>query len=134
MLSQPLLDATIAGFADLSISSTGFSGVDLRQVAEAVKLMGGSYEQNVKTSSSVLVTASGSVKKEKAYYADKHNIPVVSADWLWECIKKKEVVPFDDFKIELPAFDLKDFTGEPSTSSPPPSATLQKKASNATNG
>lgn len=134
VLSQPVLDAVVDGFADLSISTTGFSGVDLRQVAEAVKLVGGSYEQNVNPSSSVLISGSNSIRKEKAFYADKHNIPVVSPEWLWACLRSKIVVPFEGYKIELPTFDLKDFTGEPSTSSPAPSEMLQKRASNAASG
>jgi hypothetical protein len=120
-LSRPFADATIPEFSSLMVSTTGFAGVDLRQVAEAVKLMGATYQEKVLPSSSVLVSGSASIKKEKAFYAQKHHIPVVSAEWLWACLESKKQVPFDKFLVSLPAFDAKDFPGEASAGSPAPS-------------
>lgn len=120
-LSRPLADATIPGFSDLLISTTGFAGVDLRQVAEAVRLMGATYQEKVVPSSSVLISGSEFIKKEKAFYAQKHRIPVVSAGWLWACLVSKKQVPFDEFSVSLPILDARDFPGEPSAGSPAPS-------------
>lgn len=128
-LSRPLWDTNIPGFAGVTICTTGFPGVDFRQVAEAVKLLGGAYEEKLMPHVSVLISGSDAVKKEKAYYAAKHSITVVSADWLWECIKQKQRVAYDAFKIRLPAFDPNDFVREPSTSSPAPSELLGSKLS-----
>ncbi|KAK5117813.1 hypothetical protein LTR85_008788 [Meristemomyces frigidus] len=127
-LSRPLWNAIIPSFAGVTICTTGFPGVDFRQIAEAVKLLGAAYEEKLKQHVSVLISGSDTVKKEKAYYAAKHSIPVVSADWLWECLKLKRRVAYDDFKIKLPAFDPKEFVREPSTSSPAPSDMLQSRS------
>ena len=124
-LSRPLADAVIPGFADLMVSTTGFAGVDLRQVAEAVRLMGATYQEKVVPSSSVLISGSASIKKEKAFYAQKHHIPIVSADWLWACLDFKKRVSFDKFLVSLPAMDARDFPGEASAGSPAPSDTQQ---------
>ncbi|KAI7164486.1 hypothetical protein KC349_g569 [Hortaea werneckii] len=121
-LSRPLWNVKIPAFAGVTICSTGFSGPDFRQTAEAVKLMGAVYEEQLTPHISVLLSGSSNVKKEKAYYAAKHNIPVVSADWLWRCLEKKERVPYDHFQVHLPTFDSKE-SARSSSNSPALSAT-----------
>ncbi|KAK3701227.1 protein kinase activating protein dpb11 [Vermiconidia calcicola] len=121
VLSRPLWNVKVSGADGLTISTTGFAGVDLRQVAEAVRLMGATYQEKVLPSSSVLVSGSASIRKEKAFYANKHHIPVVSANWLWTCLTTKKIASLDKHALSLPAVDPKDFQGEPSTSSPAPS-------------
>ena len=128
-LSRPLWDAKISAFAGVSVCTTGFSGVDFRQTAEAAKLMGATFEEKLAQHASVLISGTESLKKEKAYYAAKHNIPVVSADWLWECLKMKRRVAYDNFRVKLPAFDAKELIREPSTSSPAPSDMLERSSS-----
>ncbi|KAF2767104.1 hypothetical protein EJ03DRAFT_162238 [Teratosphaeria nubilosa] len=118
VLSQPLWHARIAEFAGISISTTGFQGVNLRQTAEAVKLMGATYGEHLVPSTFVLVSASDNVKKEKAFYASKHNIPVVSAEWLWDCLKQNKRLPYDAFRFKLPSFSTTEVRGASRTSSP----------------
>ncbi|KAI7075355.1 hypothetical protein KC365_g9879 [Hortaea werneckii] len=125
-LSRPLWKVKIPAFAGVTICSTGFSGPDFRQTAEAVKLMGAIYEEQLTPHISVLLSGSSNVKKEKAYYAAKHNIPVVSADWLWRCLEKKERVPYDQFQVHLPTFDPKE-SARSSSNSPALSATADRK-------
>ena len=120
-LSRPFADADISGFSELQISTTGFCGVDLRQVAETVKLMGATYQEKVLSKTSVLISGSNAIRKEKAFYAQKHHIPVVSADWLWACMQSKQTHPFEEFSVSLPALDTTDFAGDSSTSTPAPS-------------
>ncbi|RMY19544.1 hypothetical protein D0867_04609 [Hortaea werneckii] len=121
-LSRPLWNVKIPAFAGVTICSTGFSGPDFRQTAEAVKLMGAVYEEQLTPHISVLLSGSSNVKKEKAYYAAKHNIPVVSADWLWRCLEKKERVPYNQFQVRLPTFDPRE-SARSSSNSPALSAT-----------
>ncbi|KAI7285583.1 hypothetical protein KC345_g1685 [Hortaea werneckii] len=121
-LSRPLWNVKIPAFAGVTICSTGFSGPDFRQTAEAVKLIGAVYEEQLTPNISVLLSGSSNVKKEKAYYAAKHNIPVVSADWLWRCLEMKERVPYDHFQVHLPTFDPKE-SARSSSNSPALSAT-----------
>jgi hypothetical protein len=130
-LSRPVAGASISGFSGLLVSTTGFAGVDLRQVAETVKLMGATYQEKVVPSSSVLISGSKAIRKEKAFYAQKHRIPVVSADWLWACLASKKKLSFEQFSVPLPALDAADFAGETSTSSPAPSDMHQGSAKDA---
>ena len=131
-LSRPLWNVEVPGFSDFLVSTTGFGGVDLRQVAEIVKLMGATYQEKVSPSSSVLINASGLMRKEKAFYANKHHIPVVSSDWLWACLETKKKAPFEKFHVELPTFDANKFTIERTASSPAATELLQRKADEAT--
>jgi DNA replication regulator DPB11 len=128
VLSQPLWNLNILGFSKLTVSTTGFSGVDYRQVAEAVKLSGATYQEQLNSTISILVSGSSTVKKEKAYYAAKHHIPVVTADWLWTCLKTKRKTSTDRYKIELPKFDPNDI-GRASMASPALSDALSRSNS-----
>ncbi|KAK5167670.1 protein kinase activating protein dpb11 [Saxophila tyrrhenica] len=122
VLSAPLWMIGPSAFKDMRVSTTGFSGLDLRQIAKAVDLLGGTYWQTLQSFSTVLICATDSIKKEKAFYAQKHNIPVVSADWLWTCLKTSKQPPFDKYAIALPAYDPASMGGESSyTGSPAPS-------------
>ncbi|TKA76707.1 hypothetical protein B0A55_03930 [Friedmanniomyces simplex] len=127
-LSQPLWHAKIADFDGLSICTTGFSGVDFRQTAEAIKLMGAEYAEKLVPSVSVLVSGSESVKKEKAYYAAKHDISVVSAVWLWDCLRLKRKLEYAGFAVKIPAFDTRETIGHRSTASPTSSDVRQSKS------
>jgi len=119
-LSQPLWDMPLRDFDGLVISTTGLTGVDFRQTGEAIKMSGATYQDNILPAPSVLISGTSTVRKEKAFYATKHGIPVVSADWLWACFRQKRKVPFDQYTISLPAFDPGVSIGDPSTSSPAP--------------
>jgi DNA replication regulator DPB11 len=130
VLSRPLWNLNIMGFSKLTLSTTGFTGVDYRQVAEAVKLSGAIYQEHLNSTISILISGSSTVKKEKAYYAAKHQIPVVTADWLWTCLKTKRKTSTDRYKIELPKFDPNDI-GRTSMASPALSGALSR--SNSTN-
>lgn len=134
VLSRPLWKAEVTAFSRQIVSTTGFAGVDLRQVAETVALMGATYQEKILPSTSVIVSGSGSIKKEKAYYAHKHKIPVVSADWLWYCLETRKYQLLEKFLLTLPAFDPKQLIGEPSTSSPAPSDMLSRKSGRASTG
>lgn len=115
LLSQPLHGIVIPEFKSLKISSTGFTGVDLRQFAEAAQLMGAKYEEQFNPSVSVLVSATESIKKEKAWYANREGIPVVSAEWFWTTLRTRAMAAYDDFKVPTPSADIDSQT---STSSP----------------
>lgn len=129
ILSQPLWDLNILGFSKLTVSTTGFSGVDYRQVAEAIKLAGSTYQEQLTSTTSVLVSGTSTVKKEKAYYASKHDVPVVTAEWLWTCLKSKRKASFERYKVELPKPESHDATSRSSVSSPVPSDTLKRSGS-----
>ncbi|KAF7195352.1 S-M checkpoint control protein rad4 [Pseudocercospora fuligena] len=109
-LSQPLSESLIPAFSKLKISITGFNQVDFRMTAETVKLMGAEYQEQLLPSTSILICASNDVKREKALYASKHNIPVVSSAWLWASLRSREKVAVDMYRFKLPAYDHNQLT------------------------
>ncbi|KAK5118884.1 hypothetical protein LTR62_000094 [Meristemomyces frigidus] len=117
-LSRPLPVGDVAGFAALSINLTGFTGVELLQSARAIKLLGATYQEKLLPSASLIVSATETIKGEKAFYAAKHNIRIVSPDWLWACFAAKQVVSYDPFNIKPHVPDFRDGIREPATSSP----------------
>ncbi|QIW95093.1 hypothetical protein AMS68_000611 [Peltaster fructicola] len=103
VLSKPLWSADLPNLAGTCISSTGFNSIDLRQVAEVVTTVGAVYQELLEPTTTVLISNSSIVKKEKAFYANKHNIPVVTPDWLWSTIRSKRKQQFEPFKVALSA-------------------------------
>lgn len=131
-LSRPMWDLSIPALSELTVCSTGFTGVDLRQIAEVVDLAGATYQEKLLPSTSVLISSSSVMKREKAFYARKHGIPAVTPDWLWACLQTKRKASFDPFRIELPALDPKYTPGSASNrSSPGQSETLQSRSGEA---
>nr|POF14074.1 s-m checkpoint control protein rad4 [Quercus suber] len=114
-LSQPLPVEPVPGFDKLSISMTGFDSVDLRQSAEAVKKVGAKYQEVLASNVSVLLSAAPSIKYEKAQYAAKHRIAAVRAEWFYDCLKSRSLLPFNDYRITLAPFNPRQ-TGSPASS------------------
>ncbi|KXL48332.1 hypothetical protein M433DRAFT_63281, partial [Acidomyces richmondensis BFW] len=125
-LSRPLWDARIPSLVGVTVATTGFTGVDFRQTAECLKIMGATYEEKLTDSVSVLISGSNTVKREKAYYASKHGIPIVSVDWVWECLKAKQRVPCSKFRVKLSAADIALSDRGSSMSSPKAAEALQR--------
>jgi NAD-dependent DNA ligase len=99
VLSRPL--PRLSDCSGTTICITGFTGVDYRQIAQALTIIGFSYQDKLLPSTSLLISGSTEMRKEKAYYAAKHQIPVVSADWLWSTMRAGRRKPMDKFLIKL---------------------------------
>ncbi|KAL6399208.1 hypothetical protein AUP68_17752 [Ilyonectria robusta] len=98
VLGRPFPLFPIPGFADLTVCSAAFTGIELNQVARSLAQLGARFEEEFRKGTSVLVCKSlASMRKEKLRMALKWGVPVVSADWLWECISTGFKVPLDDF-------------------------------------
>ncbi|EON70028.1 hypothetical protein W97_09294 [Coniosporium apollinis CBS 100218] len=102
ILCKPFERLGIEGFRDLIVCSTSFIGVDLLHISKVVKLMGGRYDEYLKPTTSVLVCNSATPNKEKLKYSSEHNIPAVSAGWLWASIQTGKMQPFDDYLLNAP--------------------------------
>lgn len=131
ILSQPLGDVGVLDLRNMTIAVSGFTGVDYRQAAEAIKLTGATLAERVAPNISVLVNGGTSVRREKAMYAAMHGFPVVGATWLWDTLKTKRQADIGHFKIELPPADQLGSFGEPATSSPAPSDIMRSSHANA---
>ncbi|KAK7403104.1 protein kinase activating protein dpb11 [Neonectria punicea] len=98
VLGRPFPLFPIPGFADLTVCTAAFTGIELNQVARSLAQLGARFEEEFRRGTSVLVCKSlASMRKEKLRMAIKWGVPVISADWLWECISTGFKVPLEDF-------------------------------------
>ncbi|KAM0236679.1 hypothetical protein ACHAPO_004719 [Fusarium lateritium] len=98
VLGRPFPFFPIPAFADLVICSAAFTGIELNQVARAAAQLGAKYEGEFRKTTSVLICKNlASMRKEKLRMALRWGVPVVSADWFWECISTGFKVPLDDY-------------------------------------
>ncbi|GAO17060.1 uncharacterized protein UV8b_07836 [Ustilaginoidea virens] len=96
VLGQPFPVFPIPGFAELVICSAAFTGLELSQIARSLTQLGAKFEEEFRRSTSVLVCRSlSAMRKDKLRYALEWGVPVVPADWLWECIATGSRVPLD---------------------------------------
>jgi DNA replication regulator DPB11 len=97
-LGRPFPRFPIVGFEALTICTAGFDGVDLLHIEKSVRQLGAKYDPRFHSKISVLVCKSlAAVRKEKLKLALDYPVPVISADWLWECIQTGFNVPIANF-------------------------------------
>ncbi|KAL8803661.1 MAG: hypothetical protein Q9182_003076 [Xanthomendoza sp. 2 TL-2023] len=94
--NTPFQTFPIPGFEHLTICSTGFEGVDLLHMSRAAKLMGATYDEEFTSKASVLV-CQAVPNHEKLRHAQHWNVPAVTADWLWDCIKSGRLKSFQSY-------------------------------------
>jgi hypothetical protein len=98
VIGRPFPLFPIPGFEGLSICTSGFTGVDLNQVDKSIRQLGAKYEERFTANVSLLVCSSlAGVRKQKLELALAWRVPVVSADWLWECISTGFNAPIKRF-------------------------------------
>ncbi|CAJ2506715.1 Uu.00g079010.m01.CDS01 [Anthostomella pinea] len=101
VLGQPFPHFPIDGFQDLTICSAGFRNEQLNQVEKSIVQLGAKYSEWLNAQSSLLVCSSlESVRKQKLDIATLSNIPVVNADWLWQCITTGCLVPHEKYQFK----------------------------------
>ena len=98
--NTPFRQFPIAGFEDLTICSTGFQGIDLPHMTKAVRLMGATYDEFLSPKASVLLCKVIAPGNEKLPYAQIWGIPAVKPEWLWDCIRRGESIPFAPYLIQ----------------------------------
>ncbi|CCC05139.1 hypothetical protein SMACR_07877 [Sordaria macrospora] len=98
VLGRPFPTFPVPDFDTLSISTAGFTGVDLNHVDKAIRQLGARYEERFTADVSVLVAPSMSViRKQKLEMALRWKVPIVRAEWLWRCITTGFKCPIEDF-------------------------------------
>ncbi|KAI1093229.1 hypothetical protein F5B19DRAFT_501551 [Rostrohypoxylon terebratum] len=98
VLGQPFPRFPIEGFQRLIICTAGFRNEQLNQVEKAIVQLGAKYSERLNPQCSLLVCPSlGEVRKQKLDFAVLSQIPIVSADWLWQCITTGCLVPWESF-------------------------------------
>ncbi|KAI1393131.1 BRCT domain-containing protein [Hypoxylon trugodes] len=108
VLGQPFPQFPIDGFAELLICTAGFMNEQLNQVQKAVIQLGARYSERLNSQCSLLVCPSlANVRKQKLNFSVSSNVPVVEADWLWQCITTGCFAPWDKFLFkEIPQNDV----------------------------
>lgn len=88
VVGQPFPVFPIGGFSGMTISSSAFSGIDLLHFKKSVELLGAKYSEDMTPQTTVLVTKClTSLRKDKFEHAQQWGIPIVTGEWLWDCIK-----------------------------------------------
>ncbi|KAK3166752.1 hypothetical protein OEA41_009877 [Lepraria neglecta] len=98
--NTPFRNFPITGFEKLSVCSTSFQGIDLLHMSKAVKLMGAAYEEFFTPEVSVLICNAVVAGQEKLLRAQAWGIPAVTAIWLWDCIRKGELMLFGSYLVQ----------------------------------
>ncbi|KAF3928927.1 hypothetical protein AA313_de0205102 [Arthrobotrys entomopaga] len=106
-LGRPMKRHNIPGFDKMTISVTRFDGVDYLHYTKAIGKLGAEFCEKVFKSRSLLLVNS----KEKTGQQDKTNaaetwmIPMVSHEWLLECIAEGEYLPFKKYLLNKNPID-----------------------------
>ncbi|KAK8091942.1 BRCA1 C Terminus domain-containing protein [Apiospora hydei] len=95
ILGRPFPLFPIDGFQELTICTAGFKNEQLNQVEKTVSQLGAKYAERLNSQSSLLVCPSiKDVRRQKLDFAILSKIPVVNAEWLWQCISTGCLVPW----------------------------------------
>ncbi|KAK0637436.1 hypothetical protein B0T17DRAFT_568158 [Bombardia bombarda] len=98
VIGRPFPSFPIPGFESLSVSTAGFTDIDLNQVNKAILQLGAKYEERFTAEISLLICPSlSAVRKQKLDLALAWKVPIVSAGWLWDCISTGCNVPIREF-------------------------------------
>ena len=98
VLGRPFPLFPIPGLKGLVVCSAAFTGLELNQVARSVNQIGAVFDEEFRKTTSVVVCKSlKAMRKDKLKYALEWGVPVVSADWLWECISTGYNVPIQKY-------------------------------------
>jgi DNA replication regulator DPB11 len=87
-----IVHRNVPGFQDVSISISGFSGVELLHLERLVEMLGARYQPVFVPAHDLLISTPGA---QKFQYAKDWGIPIVNEQWLWECARRGTVVPLD---------------------------------------
>ena len=108
VIGRPFKCFPIPGFEDLSIATSAFSGIDLLHVTKAIKLLGAKYHEEMTVSSNIVLTKTfGQIRQDKYDFAKAWKIPIVSADWLWQCIEAGQKLPLREYRARAKEFVTK---------------------------
>lgn len=95
----PFFTGPLPGFSNLVIASTSFRDYDLIHISQTIRLLGATYDEWLKPSTSALICKPEPASVKKLEFTKEHNIPAVTIDWLWACIDAGQFVPFDDYQV-----------------------------------
>ncbi|KAL9598814.1 MAG: hypothetical protein Q9219_004233 [cf. Caloplaca sp. 3 TL-2023] len=98
--NMPFTRFPIPSFERLVVCSTRFEDVDLLHMSRAVRLMGAIYDEDFSPKASVLICNKLVAGHEKLRHAQHWNVPAVTAEWLWDCIRSGEFREFEHYLLQ----------------------------------
>ncbi|KAJ2905906.1 S-M checkpoint control protein rad4 [Zalerion maritima] len=100
VLGRPFPAFPISKFAPLSIAIGGFTDVDLQQVEKAITQLGATFAERFTSKAHVLVCNDlSAVRQQKINLALSWKVPVVTAEWLWDCIQLGSRIPLKQYLV-----------------------------------
>lgn len=101
VLGRPFPQFPIDRFSQLVICTSGFQDLQLNQVQKTIVQLGAEYSEKLNARASLLVCHSlSTARKEKVEHAAALGKPVVSREWLWQCVSTGFLAPWDEFTYE----------------------------------
>lgn len=68
--------------------------------------LGATYSEFFTPNASVLVCNAKSPSAEKLHHALRWKVPIVTADWIWDCVREGELKSFKEYLIQVPRQQL----------------------------
>ncbi|KAF9575401.1 DNA topoisomerase 2-binding protein 1 [Mortierella alpina] len=100
-LYKPMKTIPIEGFQKLSISvsSTHLQDYEYKQIGRAIKVLGAQYLDKLSTvSTNLLISDQPDGPKYK--FMAEHGRPIVTMEWLKQCVEQGVLLPFKDFLLK----------------------------------
>lgn len=88
----------ISGFNDLKVSLSGYSGIEAYHLPKIIRALGGIPQEVINKDCDLLISLPNSRKFKFALHCE---IPIVSANWLFEMASKGSLVDLSDKKFVL---------------------------------
>ncbi|KAF9968105.1 DNA topoisomerase 2-binding protein 1 [Mortierella alpina] len=103
-LYKPMKTIPIEGFQNLtiSVSSTHLRDYEYKQIGRAIKVLGAEYLDKLSTVSTNLLI-SNQPDGPKYKFMAEHGRPIVTMEWLKQCVEQGVLLPFKDFLLKSPA-------------------------------
>ena len=100
-LCQALDTFCIANLPDsMTLTPTAFSGIELLHLSKIVKLIGISYDETLRSTTSILICGSGSrPTPDKLRFAFDHGVPVVRDTWLWDTLQAGSAQVIEEYLL-----------------------------------
>ncbi|KAA8901712.1 hypothetical protein FN846DRAFT_956755 [Sphaerosporella brunnea] len=99
--TMPIEEFEVEAMKELDICITKFVGIDLLFYPRLIKLLGAKFHGALNKTRSLLITNdSRECESEKIRYAHEYKIPVVTGEWLVECLKQHQRLPYETYLIK----------------------------------
>jgi len=98
-VSTPFPAFPIPGFGSMVVNSTGFAGIEVPHVSKSVVQLGAIYNEFLQSNVSVLVCQPAGASAAKIRLAYEWSIPIVSQEWLWDCVRSGKKQPFERYLV-----------------------------------